>query len=486
MGAGLRDPGLGGQDQRALLGRAAWSFVAQTVSSASNFLLSVLILSVATAREFAVFAVCLTSYAFLLQLTRATVGVPVTLLHSDGAGQLDDAEQRAAVGTSVAAGLVIGAVALLAAGLTSSGRMQLIVLGAALPFLMWQDTVRYVCFARGRPSTAAGADCLWVALQIAGSAVLFAVGRPSAVTLLAVWAASGTVSAFYVGVRLQLAPRLRAAAQWATMHRALCSRLLAEFLVAAGSHYSVYYGLAIVAGAEQLGRVKAAQTLLGPVVVLLQGGGQLGVPESVRAAHDPGLLRRIAARLGLVLAAGSLACGVVIFVALPSVGPVVFPKAWATARPLLPALTAFCVALGVSTGATAALRALGATPWLLRLRAQSGAVLVVLGLVASATLHATGALLSVTVVEGTVAVLAWRRLLLLTTGAATTLEPDDSTLGDDRRRGRSLPGADEAGADPVRAGGGLPPLDVLEGLGPGPLHGPAPPPARPGAGAGHP
>jgi O-antigen/teichoic acid export membrane protein len=253
--------------------------------------------------------------------------------------------------------------------------------------------------------------------------------------------------------------------------------LLAEFLVAAGSHYSVYYGLAIVAGAEQLGRVKAAQTLLGPVVVLLQGGGQLGVPESVRAAHDPALLRRIAARLGLVLAGGSLACGVVTFVALPTVGPVVFPKAWATARPLLPALTAFCIALGVSTGATAALRALGATPWLLRLRAQSGAVLVLLGLAASAALHATGALLSVTVVEGAVAMLAWRRLLRLTTGPTTTLEPDDSRHGDDGRRGRSLLGADEAGADPVRPGGGLPPLDVLEGLGPGPVYGPAAPPA---------
>lgn len=474
-----------GHDRRALIGRAIWSFLGQTASSASNFLLSVLVLSVASASEFAVFAVCLTTYALVLQLSRATVGVPVTLLYSDAAGRSHHEEQRAAVGAGVAIGVLGGALALAAAVLAPGGRAQLVVLGASLPVLLWQDTVRYMCFARGRPSVAAGADSLWIALQLAGSAAVLVSGRASAATLLGVWAGAGAVSASVVGARLGLAPRLMAGIRWGRRHRSLCGRLLAEFMVSAGSHFSVFYGLAIVAGAGQLGRLKAAQTFLGPLVVLLQAGGLLGVPESVRAAHDPVRVRRIAARLSLVLAGGSTACGIVTFLALPAIGPTVFPDTWATARPLIPLLTVFAIALGASTGVTAALRAVGASPWLLRIRTVTGTVLVVLGLAASALFQAQGALVALAAVEGAVAVLAWRRLVVLTASAGR-IGPDDARRTHSDGAGGPVPRPDEAGAHPLRPGGRAPLTVVVEGLGPDSLGGPGPPAARPGAGPDHP
>jgi len=173
--------------------------VGQTVSSGSNFALSVFVLSVATRPEFAVFAVCLTTYLFVLQLIRATVGVPMMLLYTDDAGGRDHTGQRAAVGVGVATGVLVGAVALAASSFATDWRTQLVVLGASLPFLLWQDMARYVCFARGRPSVAAAADCLWLALQLVGFAVVVVAGQASAATLLGVWAAAGTVSACVIG-----------------------------------------------------------------------------------------------------------------------------------------------------------------------------------------------------------------------------------------------------------------------------------------------
>lgn len=438
-------------DRYPAASRALWSFLGQTVSSGSNFALSVLVLSVASAAEFAVFALCLTTYLFTLQLIRAVIGVPVTLLHTDFVANPSShdprQEQRAAIGAAVAVGILAGSITLFGAVFASQGRVQLIVVGLSLPFLLWQDTVRYVCFARGRPSAAAGADSLWVVLQLVGSATAFAVDQASAATLLGVWAGSGVVSGSVVGIRLGLLPRLPAGLRWAGQHRSLCQRLLTEFMVAAGSHYSVYYGLALLSGADQLGRLKAAQTMLGPVTVLLLSGGVLGIPESVRAAHDPPLLRRIAMRLSLALAAAALAWGAITYLVLPVIGPSFFPDAWATTRPLIPMLTLFSLALGASTGATSALRALGDSPWLLRVRAYSGVLLVMLGAAASARSQANGALFALTAAEGAVVALAWRRLWRFTTRSPTTLGPDGGRQRHATDPGRPLSRPDEEGPD---------------------------------------
>lgn len=485
VGIGRGDPGASGSGGPGLVKRAVWSFLGQAVSSGSNFVLSVLVLSVASVSEFAVFALCLTTYLFVVQMTRATVGVPVTLLYSAGAGHGDHEDQRNAVGVGVAAGVVAGTLAILGSAFVSQGSAQLVMLGASLPFLLWQDMVRYVCFARGRPSAAAGADGLWLGLQVVGSAVAFATGHASATTLLGVWAAAGTVSALVMGIRLGLVPRLGAAAGWVTRQRSLCWRLLVEFMVSSGSHYGVYYGLAVVAGTDELGRLKAAQTLLGPVIVLILGGGVVGVPESVRAAHDPALVRRIAGRVSSALAAGALAWGIAIYAFLPTLGPAIFPNAWVTARPLIPMLTLFAVAFAASTGATGALRARGDSSWLLRVRMLSGGPLVVIGIVASARMKASGALLAVAVVEGVVAFMAWRRLILASGQAGTSLGSDDDGSADPDRPGRPISQPDETGADALRTGGRTPPPVVVEGVGPGSVGRPGAAPTRPGAAAAH-
>jgi O-antigen/teichoic acid export membrane protein len=300
--------------------------------------------------------------------------------------------------------------------------------------------LRYACFARGRPSPAAWGDSLWLAVQLVVSAALFGLGQASVTSLVAVWAGAGALSTLFLAVRLAFVPRLAAAAGWLGAHAAVWRRLLVEFAVGSASHYGVYYGLAIVAGAGEFGRVKAAQVFLGPAAVLVLAGGSFGVPESVRAVGDRTGPRQVAFRLSMALVGGALACGVAAFVLSPVFGPPLFPHAWADARPLIPVMTAFAAAFGASTGIVSALRALGESRWLLATRTVTGAVVLVAGIAASAPLGAHGALVSLAVGEWAFALLSWRRLSLRTATAMAAVVP-----GDGRRRPSAEQGVDSVG-----------------------------------------
>lgn len=398
--------------RRAVLARSAWALVGQGLSSSSNFLLSVLVLSQGSASQFATLSIVLTIYTFFLLLLRAAVGLPVTLLYSRDLAHGRDNELRAAAGVTAGASVVVALGVLLWALATSSDRGQWLVLGALLPMLLLQDTARYVCFALGRPRAAAEADGVWVILQVVGSAaVLLAAAGTGAVTaLLAMWAGAGAVSGCFLLARTGLRPAVGHGARWVQTHRRLAGRLVTDYLVSAGSHHAVFFALAVVAGSGELGRLKAAQTFLGPVVVLLLGGAVFGVPESVRAGGDPTRLWRLTLRLAGALVAAALVCGSVVYLALPALGPATFPDAWELARPAIPLLTIFAAAVGASTGATSGLRAMDQNAWLLRVRLLTGPVLVLASIPASAVSGVIGALAALSLAEWGVALLSWRRL----------------------------------------------------------------------------
>jgi O-antigen/teichoic acid export membrane protein len=240
---------------------------------------------------------------------------------------------------------------------------------------------------------------------------------------LATWSAAGAAAAVVAAVTLRVLPDVSRAWSWLRQHRTLCRRLLAEFVLTSGSYYVIYFGLAALSGASALGRLKAAQALFGPATVLLLGGMALGVPESVRARGDSSTLRRFAARLSMFLAAISVASGVIAFAVLPVVGPRLFPNSWTTARPLLPLLTVFSAAIGISTGATSGLRAVDAGRWIMRARGAEGVVAVVTALPATVAAGAKGALFGLALGEIAFAAAAWRQLALRVAAEAPAL-PD--------------------------------------------------------------
>lgn len=401
-----------GTDRRGVVARSAWSFIGQGLSSSSNFILSVLVLSQGSASQFATLSIVLTIYTFFLLLLRAAVGLPVTLLYSKDLAQGREEELRAAAGLTAAASVVVGVAVLLWAVASSSDRGQWLVLGALLPMLLLQDTARYACFALGRPRAAAEADGVWVVLQVVGSAaVLLVVADAGAATaFLAVWAGAGVLSGCFLLGRMNLRPALGRGYRWLDAHRGLSGRLVTDYLVGAGSHYAVFFALALVAGSGELGRLKAAQTFLGPLIVVLLGGAVFGVPESVRAGGDPARLWRLTLRLAGALVTAAVVCGAVVYLVLPAVGPATFPDAWESARPAIPLLTVFAAAVGASTGATSGLRAMDQNAWILRVRFLMAPVLVLGSIPASAVWGVNGALAALSLTEWVVVALSWRRL----------------------------------------------------------------------------
>ena len=391
------------------MGRSAWTFADQAASSGSNFVLALSILATADLREFGAFSVAITGYLLVTQLTRSAFSLPVLILYSDDEGATA-ARAGPALAASVVTGLV-GAVVFLGAGLAfDRGAALFLVLACALPFLEYQDAVRHVAFAAGQPKVAARSDGLWVLVQIGASVVAAAAGWASPTVLLLIWAVAGSASGVLYGARLHAVPRFSACRRWLADNRALCVRVCTEFLLNSGSYYALSYGLVAVAGADQLGRWRAAQTLIGPVSVLLMGGTTLGVPESVRVRDRQASLRRVAGFLSGGLAGIAAVGGLVAYAALPAVGPTLFPETWATARPVLPVLTLFAVAVGASSGPVAALRARGQAGWIVRSRAVSGGVGLVLGLGLAAGSGAGGALACLAVAEAGFALAAWLRL----------------------------------------------------------------------------
>jgi O-antigen/teichoic acid export membrane protein len=294
--------------------------------------------------------------------------------------------------------------------LLDRGRAQFWVLAVFIPLLLFQDSVRHLAFARGRPQTAAASDGLWLGLQAAGLILTILLGHASALNVFGIWAAAGSVAGLYGGLRLRVYPTLSGCAEWLRDNAALCKRLLLEFVVSSGSYYALLYGLALIAGVGELGRLRAAQTLIGPVIVVLLGGNSLGIPESVRIRADVRRLKRFALLLSCLLIAASVIWGVLVVMFLPLFGPRVFPDTWDFARPLVPIMTVFASSIGASTGPISALRALGENSWILRARGASGAVALAVGLTLAAFVGAQG-------VVGALAASEW----LLAGGAAAWL-----------------------------------------------------------------
>lgn len=396
-----------------------WSFGGQFLSSSGNFLVTAVVLTVASQAEYAVFSICFTTYLLAVLLFRALVAIPVTLLYSgrrepkSGA----EAEENAALSLGVIVAGALAPMLAVAALLLDGNRDLFYILAIALPFLLYQDGARYIAYARGCPATAAKSDGLWLGLQVAGFATAFLLGRASPASLFASWAISGAVAGVMIGLRLHLPLRAAGVSAWLAANWQLCRRLLTECVITSGGVYAMLYGLVIVADAGQLGRLRAAQTLLGPVSVLLLGGAALGVPESVRAREDSPRLRRFVVRLSAFLAGFTVVCGVGVYLALPAFGPHLFPSAWSAARPLIPLLVVFNAALGASTGPISGIRALGDTRWIVRGRTVSTVMLLLIGLPTAAFVGAGGAVLGLALAESALAVAAWRHFDRLSTGA---------------------------------------------------------------------
>lgn len=278
---------------------AAATLADQGISSASNFLVGAAVARVAGASGLGGFAVAYAAFQFVSAMHRALIADPMAI-----DGDARDEDWRPRIRSGLAAELLLGSVstvlfacigiAFFAAHRPIFG-VAFAVMSPFLIFLLVQDYWRRVAFMRRRPTQALLNDIAFTCIQVAALVVVFLVHRHTAAAIILGWGLGALGGALLGLLQFRVRPRARGGwtllrsrwsfSKWIAINSAVVNGLAQASVVATGA----------ILGLRGLGDFKAAQALIvGPIGVLIQAGGGIGLPEASRAFASsgwPGLLR---------------------------------------------------------------------------------------------------------------------------------------------------------------------------------------------------
>lgn len=305
----------------------------QAVSSISNFVAVAITANVASPGEFGQFSLAYAGLLLFLGAQRALIGETLLVKYS-AAGALSAAARRGVLGASVwAAGatlpfLLAGAVIADA----SSGLIWLVIAGS-LPFVLLQDTLRYVFICEGRPWRALLIDAAWAALSITSMAAVASTPGAAVWAVVLCWGC-GAAAALALGLVLNRGvPSLRAGRRWLGANRNPGLRYLGEFSALNASNFVVLYLLALPLGAAGVGALRAAQLLFSPLNTAFAAIKMAVIPELVRTKGTAVYRRRLIETMVAVAAMASL-WGAAVLLLPASVGSLVLGASWDAASVL--------------------------------------------------------------------------------------------------------------------------------------------------------
>lgn len=396
------------QRLRQAASRLGWGVADQAVSSVTNAAVSIYVARELGAVQFGAFGLAYVTYSFALNASRGLATDPLVVRFSGTEGAPWRRAVARASGTALTVGFAVGACVLVAAVmLQGTARLAFIALGITLPGLMLQDSWRYAFFALGRGRGACLNDAVWALTMVPALVFLRESGHASVFTFVLTWGIAGNIAAAVGPLQTRVLPRISAGWNWVSRHRDLGPRYLAENTANSGGAQLRTYGVGLMLGLASVGYVSASNTLMGPFVVIMMGISMVTVPEAARLLRrSPQYLRLYCLLCGTVLAVAAMGWGITLLVALPrGLGQWLLGPIWRPTYPLM-----LPVAIGVagtcfSDGASAGLRALGASRRSLRAQIITSILYVVLGLVGAYFDGAVGT------VEGTMVAL-WIGALL--------------------------------------------------------------------------
>src|SRR5215472_9352067 len=299
--------------------RLSWGVADQAMSSISNFAVNIYIARTLGAVQYGAFALAYVTYGFALNASRGLATDPLLVRFSGTDLPTWRRAVAACTGTAIGVGLAAGACVLVAAALLSgTARLAFFALGLTLPALMLQDSWRYSFFALGRGSQAFLNDTIWTLALLPALVLLRETGNANVFWLVFAWGAAAAVAAAVGPLQARVVPRLSGAWEWLSRNRDLGPRYFAEGTVATVSSQLRNYGVGLILGLAALGYVQAANTLMGPFMVVFFGMGLVLLPEAARILrHAPRHLPRFCVLVSAGLALLGLAWGGVLLVALP-------------------------------------------------------------------------------------------------------------------------------------------------------------------------
>jgi len=383
------------------------------MSSISNFAVNIYIARTLGAVQYGAFGLAYVTYGFALNASRGLATDPLLVRFSG----TDLPTWRRAVtsctGTAATVGLAIGACVLAAAALLDgTAKLAFLALGLTLPGLLLQDSWRFSFFALGRGSQAFLNDMVWAVVLIPALVLLRLTGHANVFWFVFAWGAAAAVGAAVGPLQARVVPNPSSAWEWVSRHRDLGPRYLAEGTANSASSQLRNYGIGFILGLAAVGYVQAANTLMGPFMVIFYGMGLVTLPEATR------ILRRSPRHLPLfcLLVSGGLALlglawGIVLLVALPrGLGNLMLGSLWRPTYPLVGPATMLVLGGCASAGAGTGLHALGAARRSLRAMVLGSALFVVCGLAGAVAGGAVGTMIGAAVASWIGALLFWWQL----------------------------------------------------------------------------
>jgi O-antigen/teichoic acid export membrane protein len=247
-----------------------------------------------------------------------------------------------------------------------------------LPGLLVQDVWRSIFIARQRPRSAAADDALWTVLQFGALALLIVGGARNPAVLLAAWGLTGWVAAAVAVLWGKTRPSVRQGLRYARSTHDMSRYLVAEWLTVLGAAQLALLVISAIGSPADVGSLRAAQTLLGPLTILVVATFGFVVPELARrlTISDTGRCW-VAVGVSATLTVLTLACGVVLSALPEHVGSVLLGEVWPGARACLPAMTLWMVGAALAAGPIAVIRSRGQARASFRVNVLIGLLLLV-------------------------------------------------------------------------------------------------------------
>lgn len=218
-------------------------------------------------------------YVVVLCAARGMLGEWLLLTRSTRPAPAEEA-----VGASVVIGVMAGAGTLpIMLLLLPEQGMAAIILAAAFPVLLLQDTLRYVAISRGAARHAAASDILWLACTVLATVGCLATNKEAAAWLVGAWTGGATIGAGYLLLVSRLRPSVRSTRAFMAAEGRLRASLAADALLTTGTLSVSVIVSAGTVGVSGVGVIRLLQALYGPITLLV---GVLYVEFAVRRLQD--------------------------------------------------------------------------------------------------------------------------------------------------------------------------------------------------------
>lgn len=308
------------------------TFADQGVSSVSNFVVVAVAANVASAPEFGQFSLAYAGLLLFLGGQRALVGETLLVRYSQ-IGKLTPDVAAASLGATAL--VAVPTILFLLAGAVLSGpgnSLLWLVMAAVSPFVLLQDSIRYLFICQGRPALALLIDGLWAVGSI--SAMLLAARAGGGLWVVVTWWGAGAAVALATGLLLaRSVPAVPDGVRWLLLNKDYAFRYVAEFAGLNASTFAVLYFLVFPLGAAGVGALRAAQLLFSPLNTVFSAIKTAVIPELVRTRGTRAFRSRLLETFVLVLLL-CLGWGAAVLLLPASAGEFVLGETWQNASEL--------------------------------------------------------------------------------------------------------------------------------------------------------